>query len=266
MKLITWNVNGLRAVERKGELSKLVGAEKPEVLMLQEVKAQPEQVAPFAELYPDYQQHYSFAEKKGYSGSALWLHKELAEKIGEVRINREIKNAPNADEGRVVHASFELAGQGWDLLSIYFPNGGKSEQAWAEKLVFYRHTGKLMDQLRAAGRVVLVGGDMNVAHMPIDLARPDDNDGKIGFHPDERAWMDGLVKAGWVDAWRRLNPEVRDVYSWWHMVSRSRERNVGWRIDYFLLAEEQFHRVRAAEYLNAQMGSDHCPLRLVLGG
>ena len=157
MKLITWNVNGIRAIERKQELAKLIAAWQPDVLMLQEIKAQPDQLQPFAAQYPDYQQYYSSAEKKGYSGTGLWLHKRWADQAGEVQVHRVIENAPNADEGRVVRVSFDLAGEGWDLLSIYFPNGGKSPQAWDEKLLFYKHTGQLMERLRQAGRVVLTG-------------------------------------------------------------------------------------------------------------
>ena len=150
------------------------------------------------------------------------------------------------------------------MFSIYFPNGGKSEQAWEEKLVFYDKIHAHMYHLREQGRHVLVGGDMNVAHNEIDIARPKANDGKIGFHPSERAWMDRLMEDGWADAWRHRNPDVAEVYSWWHMISKGRERNVGWRIDYFLMDQADLEQVKNVEYLNDQMGSDHCPISITL--
>ena len=264
MKIITWNVNGIRAVERKGELQKLVRAQRPDILLLQEIKGEAAQFGEFLTGNPDYHQRYHSAEKKGYAGTGMWVRAELFAKMKDARFCSRIPRAPNADEGRLTQLSFSR-GRGktrWEILSVYFPNGGKSEQAWREKLTFYQRTLDYMNALRKTGAVVLVGGDMNVAHCEIDLARPKDNDGKIGFHPKERAWMDDVIAANWADVWRARNPNVRDVYSWWHMISRARARNVGWRIDYFLLAREHLKRVSDARYLNDQMGSDHCPLLL----
>ena len=262
MKIITWNVNGIRAVERKGELQSLVKEQPPDVLMLQEIKGNTEQFSAFLTDHPDYHQRYHSAEKKGYAGTAIWVAKPVYDTLGELRFHTNIPNAPNADEGRISQLSFSLNGERWELLSIYFPNGGKSEQAWEEKLVFYRCVLDYMNALRKQGRIVLVGGDMNVAHTEIDLARPAENDGKIGFHPKERAWMDQVLADDWTDVWRARNPGVTDVYSWWHMVTRARARNIGWRIDYFLLSREHLDRVADARYLDEQMGSDHCPLLL----
>ncbi len=261
MKIITWNVNGVRAVERKKELQNLVDSENPDVLMLQETKGNPDQFSKYLTENPVYQQHYASAEKAGYAGTSIWIRHELANGLGELTFNADLPDNPNADEGRVSHLSFVLNADHWDLFSIYFPNGGKSEQAWEEKLVFYDRTHDYMNALRSQGRVVLVGGDMNVAHNEIDLARPKENDGKIGFHPAERAWMDRLEEDGWADIWRARNPDVTDVYSWWHLVTKARARNVGWRIDYFLMDGEQSGRVQSVDYLMEQMGSDHCPIR-----
>ena len=264
MKVITWNVNGIRAVERKGEIQNLIEAQKPDVLMIQEIKGTSDQFSQFLNQHATYHQHYSSAEKKGYAGTSIWIKKSLDKKLDEVRFSTEIPRAPNADEGRLSQLSFQKNGEPWELLSIYFPNGGKSEQAWEEKLVFYDKVHAYMNMMRKKGSHVLVGGDMNVAHAEIDIARPKENDGKIGFHPKERAWMDRLVEDGWVDAWRDRNPGVTDVYSWWHMISRGRERNVGWRIDYFLTDRDSMDRVKRVEYLNDQMGSDHCPMCITL--
>lgn len=262
MKIITWNVNGIRAVERKGELQNLLHAHDPDVIMLQEIKGNVEQFSAFLTDNPEYRQQYHSAEKKGYAGTAIWVKRALFDTLGECRFHHNIPNAPNADEGRITRLSCRRGGERWELLSIYFPNGGKSEQAWAEKLVFYQRALEQMNALRNEGAVVLVGGDMNVAHREIDLARPEENDGKIGFHPKERAWMDQVLTHRWADVWRARNPDTADVYSWWHLVTRARSRNIGWRIDYFFLSEEHLDRVADARYLNDQMGSDHCPLLL----
>ena len=147
-----------------------------------------------------------------------------------------------------------------DIFGIYFPNGGKSEEAWQEKLVFYREFSRRMDALRAEGHHVIWGGDINCAHQEIDLARPRENDGKIGFHPLERAWLDDRTHEGWSDIWRTKNPTLTDVYSWWDTITRSRERNVGWRIDAFWGDETMLARTKNIEYLQDQYGSDHCPM------
>ena len=264
MKLITWNVNGIRAVERKGALQQFIHDHAPDVFMVQEIKGSRDQFSGFLTAHDDYHQYYSSAEKKGYAGTSIWITRALDEKTEGTTFNTVIPGAPNADEGRIAHLCFEKDGKIWDLFSIYFPNGGKSEQAWEEKLVFYDRVHDHMNALRKAGHIVIVGGDMNVAHTEIDIARPKENDGKIGFHPKERAWMDRLVEDGWADTWRERNPGITDVYSWWHMISRGRDRNVGWRIDYFLMDHARMHRVQDVAYLNDQMGSDHCPLSLVV--
>lgn len=264
MKIITWNVNGIRAVERKGEIQNFVSAHKPDVLMIQEIKGNAEQFSKYLTEHEDYQQYYSSAEKKGYAGTSIWVKHSVLKKLENPKFNTIIPKAPNADEGRLSHLSFSLNKNQWDLMSIYFPNGGKNEQAWVEKLEFYDRVHDYMNKLRKRGNIVLVGGDMNVAHTEIDIARPKENDGKIGFHPKERAWMDRLIENGWIDVWREKNLGVTDVYSWWHMISRGRERNVGWRIDYFLMDKPELTRVKNIEYLNDQMGSDHCPMSVTV--
>jgi exodeoxyribonuclease-3 len=151
-----------------------------------------------------------------------------------------------------------------DLFGIYFPNGGKSEEAWQGKLIFYREFSAYMDSLRLLGHSVLWGGDINCAHQTIDLARPDANDGKIGFHPLERAWLDDCMADGWHDIWREANPGIIEVYSWWDPVTRSRDRNVGWRIDAWWGNDSIVRQTRYIEYLSSQMGSDHCPMMIDL--
>ncbi|PID52014.1 MAG: exodeoxyribonuclease III [Candidatus Moraniibacteriota bacterium] len=260
MKIITWNVNGIRAVERKKELQNLLETYVPDVLFLQEIKGKREQFSNFLTKNEIYEQYYHSAEKPGYAGTGIWISREFLQNVSDATFDVQVPKAPNADEGRVSHVSFVFNEQIYDLLSIYFPNGGKSEKAWEEKLDFFDRVLEYMNELRNREHEVIVGGDMNVAHTEIDLARAKENDGNIGFHPRERAWMDRVLENDWADVWRTKNPKVTDVYSWWDMITRARERNVGWRIDYFFVDKNFVKKVSEIEYLNEQMGSDHCPL------
>ncbi len=264
MKIITWNVNGLRAVERKGELDKLLKKEKPDILLLQEIKGKAEQFSKWLTENEEYQQFYHSAEKPGYAGTGIWVKKNFFNRLKEVEFKTTVPKAPNMDEGRVSHLTFKIRRTVYDVLSIYFPNGGKSELAWREKLVFFDKVLDYMNKLRKENHRVIVGGDMNVAHTELDLKRAKENDGNIGFHPQERAWVDKVIAAGWLDAWRQKNPGVTEVYSWWNVYTRARERNVGWRIDYFFVDQKTFKNIKAIKYLTTQMGSDHCPLKMEL--
>ena len=133
-------------------------------------------------------------------------------------------------------------------------------------MVFYDLILASMSALRRQGHKVIIGGDMNVAHNEIDLARPKENDGKIGFHPNERAWMDRVMKDGWVDVWRAKNPDEKDVYSWWDLKTRARERNVGWRLDYIYVTRNLLGSIAKAFIMSDVMGSDHCPIGIELTG
>ncbi len=261
MRIISWNVNGLRAVERKGELKRLLKTYNPDILLLQEIKCQPEQIKNINKTYSTYEKFYNSAEKKGYSGTAIWVKKTTK----NITPSKEYpilfwKGMPEFDdnEGRIVRIDFD----NFSVLGVYFPNGGKSSEAWADKLIFYEKFLNYINQLRKSGRKVIFAGDVNCAHQEIDLARPKDNDGKIGFHPKERAWLSKWIEDNWVDVWRKKFPQKTDVYSWWHVLTRARLRNVGWRLDYFFVDKVLFNSVKKIEYLNTQMGSDHCPVLL----
>ncbi len=260
MKLITWNVNGIRAVERKKEIQKLVAEQPADFFLLQEIKGNKEQFSKFLTEHEDYLQFYHSAEKKGYAGTGIWVKKELADQLAQLTFKTTVPHLPNGDEGRIAHLAFVYRKKHYDILSIYFPNGGKSEQAWQDKLIFYDKVLRYMNQLRAKKHQVIVGGDVNVAHTEIDLARPKENDGRIGFHPQERAWMDELIGNDWADVWRSKHPGKKEVYSYWDLKTRARERNVGWRIDYFFADKKFLTKVQKIFFLSEQMGSDHCPL------
>ncbi|HFC76620.1 MAG TPA: exodeoxyribonuclease III [Candidatus Moranbacteria bacterium] len=260
MKIITWNVNGLRAVERKKELQKLITKQTPDILLIQEIKGKSEQFSEYLTANKKYQQFYSSAEKPGYAGTGIWIKKIFINKLNDIRFYTTIPEAPNMDEGRIAHISFTLRQKKYDILSIYFPNGGKSEQAWLDKLIFFDKVLDFINKLRKNGSEVIIGGDMNVAHTELDIKRAKENDGNIGFHPQERAWVDKVISDNWVDVWRVKNPKIVEVYSWWNVYTRARERNVGWRIDYFFIDKKLLKQVREIKYLKNQMGSDHCPL------
>jgi exodeoxyribonuclease-3 len=262
MKIITWNVNGIRAVERKCALQELTGKYSPDILFLQEIKGKREQFSKYLTKNEEYEQFYHSAEKPGYAGTGIWVEGEFFNALENVEFKTSVPKAPNMDEGRVSHLFFMLDGKKYDLLSIYFPNGGKSDDAWKEKLMFFDRVLDYMNDLRERGHEVIVGGDMNVAHKEVDLARPKENDGNIGFHPDERAWMDKVMVDNWSDVWRSKNPKALDIYSWWDMKTRARDRNVGWRIDYFFMDKNSSDNIKEIRYLNEQIGSDHCPLLL----
>lgn len=268
MKLMYWNVNGLRAVERKGLLRPLLEAVRPDVMGIQEIKAKSEQLTFMAKDYPDYVCHWHSAEKPGYSGTGLLIHRSFLQNINvhddalDIRVGMEGSAIYDNDrEGRVLCWRFSVSEQKVAILNIYFPNGGKSEQAWHDKLVFYDEFLGYINRLRDEGCWVFWGGDVNCAHEEIDLARPKDNEGMIGFRPEERSWISRCIQDGWVDIFRTRHPE-EVVYSWWHMLTRSRERNIGWRIDYGFTQTETLSRIQSIAYLNEVQGSDHCPLLL----
>ncbi len=253
MKVISWNVNGLRAVERKEELEKFLHKYDPDIFLLQETKSKEEQVEPITKKYSAYQQFYHSAEKPGYSGTGIWIKKES---ISGATFSSGMPHFEDT-EGRIVRVDFENT----TIFGVYFPNGGKSPEAWQEKLVFYDTFLAYANALRAEGRQVIWAGDVNCAHEEIDLARPKENMNSIGFLPEERTWVSRVIHEGWEDVFRAKYPE-KVMYSWWHLISRARDRNVGWRIDYFFVDEALYSNVQKIEYLNDQMGSDHCPVTL----
>jgi exodeoxyribonuclease-3 len=241
---------------------------------MQEIKATTDKLTEDLLSPLPYIAHYNSAEKPGYAGTGVWIHSRVYEKYDVIWLT-SFPNDPNWNEGRVAHVQLkkkEIPSETsaadietiLDIFGIYFPNGGKSELAWEQKLVFYREFAKYMDELRDQGHMVLWGGDINCAHHEIDLARPKENDGKIGFHPMERAWLNNRTENGWVDFWRNEYPETAEVYSWWDPVTRSRERNVGWRIDALWGEKEVQKKLKGITYIPEQYGSDHCPMMIDL--
>ena len=245
-------MNGYRAVLKKGFGEFLLSA-KPDILGLQEVKSLPDQLADKDREFPGYRHAWNGAERKGYSGVAAFFSKEpqgVANGLGAAHFD---------SEGRVI--TLEYAG--FYLLNVYFPNGGQGPERLAYKLEFYETFLLHIEKLRRTGKAVVFCGDVNTAHNEIDLARPKENAGNSGFMPIERAWLDKITGLGWVDTFRAQHPEPGQ-YTWWDYKTRARERNVGWRIDYFFINKEKAALVKKAFILPEVQGSDHCPIGIEL--
>ena len=252
MRILSWNVNGLRAVLKKGFLDWL-RAEQPDVLCVQETKATPDQLADDVRDLPGYRVYFSSAQQKGYSGVALYSRRQ------PLGVQTSLGRPEFDGEGRVLAADYG----DFVLFNVYFPNGKASQQRLQFKMDFYAAFLQHLDALRHNGRSLVVCGDFNTAHHEIDLARPKENERVSGFLPEERAWMDELVSHGFLDTFRMFNKEAGH-YSWWDLKTRARERNVGWRIDYCFVSEDLLPRVSSAFILPDVMGSDHCPLGIEL--
>jgi exodeoxyribonuclease-3 len=252
IKILSWNVNGIRAVHKKEALDWFLD-EKPDVLCLQETKASQDQIPSPFDTPEGYHSFFSSAERKGYSGVATYT------RIKPQRVTSGFDIPHFDNEGRILIAEYET----FTLFNIYFPNGKSSAERLAYKMEFYDAFLDFVDRLKNEGRNIVVCGDVNTAHKEIDLARPKENSKISGFLPEERAWIDKLLEHGYVDTFRMFNQEP-DQYTWWNLRSRARERNVGWRIDYFFVNEEFKENVTAAYIMPDIMGSDHCPIGIDL--
>ena len=252
MKIVTWNVNGLRAALKKDALSAVLSWT-PDLLCLQEIKARPEQLTDEQRNIPGYQVIWNSAERLGFSGVATLAREEPL----------EIEHGMNVQqfdvEGRVIrtrHPDFLL-------YNIYFPNGQRGKDRVDFKLAFYTHLLEICDALHAAGENVIITGDFNTAHQPIDLKNPKENETTSGFLPEEREWVQQFLDHGFVDVYRKLYPE-REQYTWWTYRFNARQRGIGWRIDYFLVSEKLVWRVKDVIIHEDITGSDHCPVELVI--
>lgn len=252
VKLISWNVNGIRSIAKKG-LFEWLEREDPDILCLQETKIDALQLPEAFKNQPGYISYFSHAEKKGYSGVAIYSK----EKPISVKEGLGIKRFDS--EGRVLVADYG----DFTLLNIYYPNGKASPERLQYKLDFYDAFYDYVEDLSKNGKKVVVCGDVNTAHKPIDLARPKDNENISGFLPVERAWLDKFVGAGYLDTFREVNSDPHH-YSWWHLVTRARERNIGWRIDYFFVSDSLKGKLVNATIEPHVQGSDHCPVTLSL--
>jgi len=252
MKLISWNINGIRAIEKKGFLEWLK-AEDPDILGLQEIKAHKEQLSQALIKPKEYFAYFNSAERKGYSGTAIYTKKKASSLTTKIGIEQFDK------EGRLQAADYG----DFTFINIYFPNGKSKEERLKYKLDFYDATLEYFDKLVAEGKKLIICGDYNTAHKAIDLARPKANENTSGFLPIEREWLDKLEKHGYIDCFRHFNKEPEN-YTWWSYRAGARPRNVGWRIDYFFCSKNIKDQLKNCYHLTDVMGSDHCPVVLEL--
>ncbi|MBU0484599.1 MAG: exodeoxyribonuclease III [Proteobacteria bacterium] len=249
-KLISWNVNGIRAIEKKG-FTEIVNELNPDILALQEIKAQPDQLSDQLLNLAGYQSYWLPAEKKGYSGVCIYT------KTKPIRVIYGLGEDVADREGRVLTLEFD----NYYFINTYFPNAQHGLKRLEFKLDFNRHILNFCQNLFPK-KSVLITGDFNVAHQPIDLENPDNNEKNPGFSPPERAWMDDFIKAGYQDTFRMYNQQPGQ-YTWWSYRFNARARNIGWRIDYFFIDQNSKSRVKSADILSSIMGSDHCPVQII---
>jgi exodeoxyribonuclease-3 len=252
LRLFCWNVNGIRAIQKKGFLD-WIKKESPDVLCLQETKAQSDQLDDTLVKMDGYFCHFFSAEKKGYSGVATFT------KASPVSVNMGFRKPLYDLEGRVIETEFE----NFTLFNVYFPNGGRGPERIKYKLDFYDELFFHLEKLRKKKKNIVVCGDFNTAHKEIDIARPKENSNNTGFLPIEREWIDTIINLGYTDIFREYNDQPGQ-YTYWDNVTRARERNVGWRIDYFFISKEMRDMVTDAKIHMNVMGSDHCPIELDL--
>jgi exodeoxyribonuclease-3 len=251
-KLISWNVNGIRAIHRKTKYE-WIKAYDADVVCIQETKAHPEQLTKGQLNIDGYHSFFESAERKGYSGVAVFTKEKPLEVINGMGIEAF------DSEGRVLEVIYE----DFTLFNVYFPNGRASKARLDFKMAFYDAFLNKMAGLLGEGRKVIVCGDVNTAHKEIDLARPKENSKHSGFLPIERDWIDKFLNAGFVDSLRAFKQDA-GLYSWWDYKTKARERNTGWRIDYFYVSENMKEAMADATIHSDVMGSDHCPIELVL--
>lgn len=253
MKIVSWNVNGIRACAPKG-LNEFLARARPEVLCLQETKAHEDQLSP--DLYKLGYRHayWACANRRGYSGVATFTDRE------PVRVERGLKMEPYDTEGRIVVTEFPE----FELYNIYFPNGGSGEERHLFKQTFLKDLTTYLKPKLEAGTPLIVVGDYNIAHREIDVFDPVRLSKHSGFLPEEREWIDSFLKMGFVDTFRHFYPEVKERYSWWSYREFARISNRGWRIDYICVSENLKDKLKSAAIFEDVQGSDHCPVMVEL--
>ena len=252
LRILSWNVNGIRAIWKKG-FQEWLTKDDPDILCLQETKAQPDQLAEEIMKCNDYKSYFFSAEKKGYSGVAVYS------RVEPLKVNSGFSNPLFDNEGRVLEVEYD----NFVLYNVYFPNGGRGPERVKYKLDFYEKLFNRTEEMRVKKKNIIVCGDYNTAHKEIDLARPGPNAKVSGFLPEERAWVDRIIEMGYIDIFREFNKEPGQ-YTYWDQITRARERNTGWRIDYFMVSNEMKKMVSNATIHPLVMGSDHCPVEIEL--
>lgn len=259
MNIISWNVNGLRANVKKGGFDWFL-QKSPDFMCFQETKAHPEQLEEGIRNPIGYYSYFDHSKvKKGYSGVAIYT------KIKPERVEYGLGIEEFDREGRFIALFYDKNSpidKKFILINCYFPNGGGGPERLEYKMSFYDEFLKYINKHKKDGYEIIFCGDVNTAHTEIDIARPKENENHTGFLPEEREWIDEVIHAGYIDIFRYQNPNKKDAYTWWDMKTFARERNVGWRIDYFFISPALLNKVEKAKILSSIMGSDHCPIEL----
>lgn len=252
MDIFSWNVNGIRAVSEKGFFD-FIDEKSPDVLCIQETKIQPEKLTDKLKNINDYYSNFSYAERKGYSGVATYSKEK------PVSVKHGIGIEKFDSEGRILITEFKQ----FILFNVYFPNGQKDEERLNYKMEFYDAILDYLNELKDNGKKIVICGDYNTAHNDIDIKNAKANSKRSGFLSVERAWIDKFIDNGYNDIFRIMHPsEIK--YSWWSYRFKARERNAGWRIDYFFVTDNLVDSIESAEILNEIKGSDHCPISIQL--
>jgi len=261
MRIISWNVNGLRANVKKGGFDWFLN-ESPDILCLQETKAHPDQLETGIKNPEGYHSYFDHSKlRKGYSGVATYSKIEpenIEYGLGITEYDQEGRylglffNNPIKDIGKIA------------LFNNYFPNGGGGPDRLKFKLEYYDLFLNHANTLLKDGYEIIFCGDVNTAHQEIDLARPRENENHTGFLPIEREWIDRVIESGYIDTFRYFNPNKTEAYTWWDMKTFARDRNIGWRLDYFFVSKGLIKRVKKTRILDNIMGSDHCPIDIVI--
>jgi len=253
MKVISWNTNGLRATIKQGYFDPLFSRYKADIICLQETKCEPDQLDEKTRNIFGYYSYFSYSKKrKGYSGVAIYS------KIKPEKVEYGIGIKEFDDEGRIVIAYYK----NFILINCYFPNAGIDPERLKYKLEFYDAFLEFINKLKKSGKNIIFTGDVNTAHNAIDLARPKANENNTGFLRIERDWLDKVVNNDWVDIFRNFYPNKKDVYTYWDIKTRARDRNVGWRLDYFFTNQSFIKNVKTFKTLSDYYGSDHCPIMI----
>jgi exodeoxyribonuclease-3 len=251
VKIISWNVNGINSCAKKG-LLEFMSKEGADVYMFQELKSSKETINPELLHLKKYNLVLSYSHKRGYSGVACYYKRKplkITKGLGVEKFDRE---------GRTITLEFK----DFYLLNVYFPHSSRDLSRLGFKLEFNKAFMKYVEKLRKKKHVI-IGSDFNVAHKEIDLANPKGNKKNAGFTPQEREWFTTYLSKGWVDTFREFNKEPGN-YTYWTFMNNARARNIGWRIDYFVVNEEFKKKVKKSEIFSKVMGSDHCPISLII--
>lgn len=250
--IFSWNVNGIRAIQNKG-FTDWFKKHKGDIICLQETKAQPEQLDASIKNLDGYKSYWFSAEKKGYSSVAVYSN------IEPLKVINGFANPKFDIEGRVIFTEYDK----FVLANVYFPNGGRGPERVRYKLDFYNELFFYLEKNYRDRKGIIVTGDFNTAHKEIDLAEPEKNKTNSGFLPEEREWIDKLINLGYTDVFRKFNNKPGQ-YTFWDQLTRKREKNLGWRIDYFMVSNDFADKVIDAKNYMDVMGSDHCPISITI--